>query len=100
MGMGKIIRQIEKEIIQQRADEQRILNEITAATSLDFAERAAGTLDPKKHLYSFETYLTLLDGLKILIYAGVPSDLSLESIQCGYSTGEILARYNIANSQP
>lgn len=41
MAMTEIIKQLEKEILQQREDEQRILNEIAAVVSLDFAQRAA-----------------------------------------------------------
>ena len=40
MAMTEIIKQLEKEILQQREDEQRILNEIAAVVSLDFAQRA------------------------------------------------------------
>ena len=96
MAMTEIIRQLEKEILQQREDEQRILNEIAAVVSLDFAQRAAGVLDPRKHFYSFEAYLILLDNLKVLLYAGMPDDLALESAQCGYDTEKILAIWRLS----
>lgn len=91
MAMIEIIKQLEKEILQQRTDEERILNEIAAVTTLDFAERAASTLDPKKHLYGFEVYLILLNKLKVLLYTGMPDSLALESVQCGYDIEKILA---------
>ena len=96
MAMTEIIRQLEKEILQQRADEQQLKNEIAAVASLEFAERAAGALDPKKHLYGFEAYLILLDNLKVLLYAGMPDDLALESAQCGYDTEKILAIWRLS----
>ena len=90
MSMETIIRQLEKEVLQQWEDEQRILNEIAAVASLEFAERAAGALDPKKHLYGFEAYLILLDNLKALLYVGMSDSLALESVQCGYDAETIL----------
>lgn len=96
MSMETIIRQLEKEVLQQWEDEQRILNEIAAVASLEFAERAAGALDPKKHLYGFEAYLILLDNLKVLLYAGMPDSLALESVQCGYDAETILAIWRLS----
>lgn len=98
MAMTEIIKQLEKEILQQREDEQRILNEIAAVASLEFAERAAGTLDPKKHLYGFEAYLILLYNLKDLLYAGMPDSLALESVQCGYDAEKILTIWRLSKA--
>lgn len=36
----EIIKQFEKEVLRQREDEQRILNEIAAVVSFDFAQQA------------------------------------------------------------
>lgn len=96
MSMETIIRQLEKEVLQQREDEQRILNEIAAVSSLDFAEQAAGALDPRKHLYGFEAYLILLYNLKDLLYAGMPDSLALESVQCGYDAETILTMWRLS----
>ena len=41
MAMTEIIKQLEKEILQQRTDEQQLKNEIAVVTTLEFAERAA-----------------------------------------------------------
>lgn len=90
MAMTEIIKQLEKEILQQREDEQRILNEIAAVASLEFAERAAGTLDPKKHLYSFEGYLSLLQMLETVLHEGMPPDVALDVVQTGWSAEKIL----------
>lgn len=90
MAMTEIIKQLEKEILQQRTDEQQLKNEIAAVASLDFAERAAGALDPKKHLYSFEGYLSLLQMLKTVLYAGMPPDDALDAVQTGWSAEKIL----------
>lgn len=90
MSMETIIRQLKKEILQQRTGEQQLKNEIAAITSLEFAERAAGELDPKKHLYSFEGYLSLLQILKTVLYAGMPSDDALYAVQTGWSAEKII----------
>lgn len=90
MTITEFAKQIGKEVSQQRTEEQGILNQIAAATSLDFAQQAADTLSPKKHLYSFEAYLTILDDLKELLYAGMPNDLALESAQSGFGAETIL----------
>ena len=95
MSMSEVIKQLEKEILQQREDERRILDEIAAVASLDFSERAAGILDPKKHLYGFEAYLILLDNLKVLLCAGMPESLALESVQCGYGVEKILELWRL-----
>lgn len=90
MAMTEIIKQLEKEILQRRVDEQQLKNEIAAAASLDFAERAAVALDPKKHSYSFEGYLSLLQMLKTVLYAGMPPDDALDAVQTGWSVEKIL----------
>lgn len=90
MAMTEIIKQLEKEILQQRTDEQQLKNEIAVVASLEFAERAAGTLDPKKHLYGFEGYLSLLQMLKTVLYAGMLPDDALDAVQTGWSAEKIL----------
>lgn len=96
MAMTEIIKQLEKEILQQREDEQRSLNEIAAVVSFDFAQQVAGVLDPKKHFYGFEAYLILLDNLKALLCAGMPQNLALESVQCGYGAETILTMWRLS----
>lgn len=90
MAMAEIIRQIEKEVLQRREEEQRLKDEIAEAASWEFAEQAADELDPRKHRYGFQAYLTLLGSLKTLLCAGMPESMALESVQCGYDTGTIL----------
>lgn len=90
MAMTEIIKLLEKEVLQQREDEQRIKDEIAAVTTLGFAQKAAGTLDPKKHLYSFEGYLSLLQMLKTVLYAGMPPDDALDAVQTSWSVAKIL----------
>lgn len=51
---------------------------------------AAGALDPKKHLYSFEGYLSLLQMLKTVLYAGMPPDDALDAVQSGWDIEKIL----------
>lgn len=90
MAMTEIIKQLEKELLQQRTDEQQLKNEIAAVASLEFAERAAGALDPQKHLYSFEGYLSLLQMLQTVLYAGMPPDDALDAVQTSWGAEKIL----------
>ena len=90
MAMTEIIKQLEKELLRQKTDEQQLKNEIAAGVSLDFAEQAANTLDPKKHLYGFEGYLSLLQMLKTVLYAGMPPNDALDAVQTGWSAEKIL----------
>lgn len=98
MAMEEIVKLLGKEVSQKREDEQRILNEIAAVATLEFAQQAADTLNPRKHLYGFESYLILLENLKALLYAGMPDDLALESVQCGYDAGTILAMWKLSKA--
>ena len=93
MGMAEIIGQIGKEILQQRADEQRLLGEIAEITSLEFAERAAGALGPAKHLCGFEGYLSMLQRLLAVLPEGMPPDDALDAVQTGWSTDKILTAW-------
>ena len=90
MSMTELLKQLEKEILQQRTDEQRLKNEIAAAVSLGFAQQAAGALEPKKHLYGFDGYLSLLQKLVTLLLAGMPPDDALDAVQTGWSAEKIL----------
>lgn len=96
MSMGKIIKQLEKEILRQREEEQRIRNEIAAVTSFEFAQQAANALDPTKQRFGFEEYLILLGDLKMLLYAGMPDKLALESVQCGCGAETILKAWRLS----
>jgi len=91
MSMEKIIKGLEREILQQRREEQEILNRIAAVTSPEFAGRAAGVLDPRKHFYGFECYLSLLLTLETVLYAEVPPDDALDVVQTGWDAKTILS---------
>lgn len=99
MAMTEIIKQIEKEILQRREDEQRILNQIAMVASLEFAERAAGILNPKKHLYGFEGYLLLLQMLTTVLHAGMPPDDALDAVQTGWSAEMILEIWRYSQNE-
>ena len=99
MSMAEVIKQMEKEARQQRKDEQRLLNEIAKAGTVEFAQRAAGALDPKKHLYSFEGYLSLLQILVTLLLAGMPPDDALDATQTGWSAEKILEKWRYMENE-
>lgn len=90
MSMVEIVKQIETEIRQQRKDEQKLINEITTTTNLEFAQKAASILNPKKHLYSFEGYLSLLQMLLTALLAGIPPNEALDAVQTGWEIEKIL----------
>jgi hypothetical protein len=75
---------------QQYDREHRILEEIAAVETIEFAEMAKKTLDPVTHAYSFEDYLELLDNLKTLLYAGMPPGLALDAVQTGLYVDHLL----------
>ena len=84
-----------KQVLNQRAQEQETLCKLAAITSFEFAEQAAEILDPKKHSYSFTTYLVLLENLVKVIDAGMPNCLALELVQTGYSAEVILSFWRL-----
>lgn len=91
-----MMKEVVKEHRKQRRQEQKLLAEIAAIASQEFAERAAGELNSRKHLYGFGTYLTLLEDLKTLLYGGIPENIAFDSVQSGYRPKEILAIYSSA----
>jgi hypothetical protein len=90
LSITEIIKSLQKEIGQQRQQEREILGEIAAVETMEFAERAAKELDPTTHAYSFEAYLTLLENLRVLLSAGMPPDLALDSVQAGWDIDKLL----------
>lgn len=98
MSLSALIDGIQKEVTRQRHQEQEALQEIAAITSQEFAEQAAGKLDSKKHVYSFEAYLVLLERLKNLIYAGMPNCLALDAVQTGEEADKILQSWRFSGS--
>lgn len=97
MSITEIIKSLQKEIGQQRQQEREILGEIAAVETMEFAERAAKELDPTTHAYSFEAYLTLLENLRALLYAGMPPDIALDSVQTGWNVDELLSIWRYEN---
>ena len=98
MAMTEIIKQLEKEFMQQRTNEQQLKNEIAAVTTLEFTERAADVLSPRKHLYSFEGYLSSLQMLKTVLYEGMPPDVALDAVQTGWNAEKILEAWRTMKS--
>ena len=87
MALTEILMQIEKELIDQRNQEAELLQKIAVLTTPEFAGITQRTLDSKKHEYSFEGYLTLLEKL---LQNGMPAYLALDSVQSGYDIDKIL----------
>ena len=97
MSIAKIIEAMQREAIQARAEEQATLQDIAQITTLEFAEEAAGVLDPRKHAYPFKAYLILLSNLKELLLAGMPQEYALDSVQTGWGTDSILSVWRLEN---
>lgn len=83
MSIQKIIDAMQAKETQIRKEEQRLLQEIAKITSVEFAEQASNELDPKKHVYDFEQYISMLRTLKNLLAAGVQNCKAIEAVQCG-----------------
>lgn len=97
MSIQKIIDAMQAKETQIREEEQRLLQEIAKMTSVEFAEQAADELDPKKHLYDFEEYISILQKLKTLLVAGMPNCQAIEMAQSGLNVEAILHFYNRFN---
>lgn len=83
MNIQKIIDAMQIKETQIRKEEQRLLQEIAKITSVEFAEQASNELNPKKHVYDFEQYISMLRTLKNLLAAGVQNCKAIEAVQCG-----------------
>lgn len=90
MSLSKLVAEMQREFTQNREIEKRTLQEIAAITTTEFAEQAAEILDPTKHAYSFEGYLTLLKNLREIIKAGVPEEYALDAVQTAWNVETIL----------
>lgn len=85
MSLLELVSEMEQRVDKQRKQEQKTLQAIAAMTTPEFAEQAAETLDSRKHQYSFQTYLGMLDELQNLIAAGIVNCYALEAVQMGVS---------------
>ena len=81
MSLTAIVLEMQREIEQYRDQEKKMLQEIGALTSYEFAEQVADILDVRKHAYSMEAYLELLSRLQQLIKAGIPNCYALDMVQ-------------------
>ena len=99
MSIQKIIDAMQTKGTQIRKEEQRLLQEIAKITSVEFAEQAADELDPKKHLYDFEEYISILQKLKTLLVAGMPNCQAIEIAQSGLNVEAILHFYKRFNQR-
>lgn len=64
-----------------RNKEREVLERIAASTSVEFAAQAAEELDSKKHVYSFETYVAMLQDLEKCVRRGLPNCVALQLVQ-------------------
>ena len=97
MSIAKIVEAMQREALQARSEEQATLQDIAKIATVEFAEEAAGVLDPRKHTYTFEAYLILLSNLKELLLAGMPPEYALDSAQTGWDTDRILSIWRLEN---
>lgn len=90
MSLSKLVEEMQREFTQNREIEKNTLQEIAAITTTELAEQAAAILDPTKHAYSFEGYLTLLKNLREVIAAGMPEEYALDAVQTAWNVETIL----------
>ena len=98
MNLTALVAELEREVREQRQQEQNTLQTIADFTSPEFAEQAADVLDSKKHSYSFEAYLVLLGRLQELISAGMPNCLALDMVQTCETTESLINAWRLANA--
>ncbi len=91
MSLTRLVEEMQRQYRQAKAEEHTRLQEIATITTIEFAEEAAGALDPRKHAYSFGAYLRLLSDLKTLLSAGMPQEMALDSVQTGLDAEKILS---------
>lgn len=100
MNITEYVKILAQKQIYMQEKEQEILQKIAAITTPEFAQQAAETLNPKKHPYSFDGYLSLLQILRTILHEGIPSDVALDVVQTGWDVetiigyGELLKRTN------
>lgn len=99
MSIAKIVEAMQQEAVKARMEERETLKSIANISTVEFAEEAAGVLDPTKHAYTFEAYLILLSNLKELLLAGMPSEYALDSVQTGWSTDRLLSIWRTGNER-
>ena len=99
MSIAKIVEAMQREAHKARMEEQEMLQSIANISTVEFAEEAAGVLDPTKHAYTFEAYLILLSNLKELLLAGMPPEYALDSVQTGWSTDRLLSIWRTRNER-
>lgn len=97
MSMLMAMDAMQKYALRQREQEREALQHIANIVSVDYAETAAETLDHRKHNYSFEGYLELLNGLKDLLLAGLEPVAALDAVQTGWTVEIILSFWRCGN---
>lgn len=98
MSLSALVAKMKQEAKEKRQQEREILQEIAAITSPEFAEQAAKALDSRKHVYSFDGYLVLLERLKRLIAEDVPNCQALEMVQTGETAETIISAWRLVNA--
>ena len=99
MSLSELVEETQREVIAGRQQEQEILQEIAAITSVEFAEQAAEILDARKHAYSMEAYLELLSRLQQLINAGIPNCYVLDMVQTCKTVDTLLEEWRFYKSE-
>ena len=99
MNITEYVKILAQKQIYMQGKEREILQEIAAITTPEFAQQAAKTLDPKKHLYSFDGYLSLLQTLRTALYGGIPSDVALDAAQTGWNEETIIGMWRAMKEQ-
>jgi len=81
LSLSELVVAIQEEFTRNRQIERETLQQIAGITTVEFAEQAAAILDPAKHAYSFEEYLIILQNLREVLAAGVPSGKTAEFVE-------------------
>lgn len=84
---------LQQQAIKQREKENELLSGIAALSDYETAEAAADIYATEKHAYSFDGYLYQLSKLKMVLAAGMPTDMALEAVDTCLDAETIIGYY-------
>lgn len=93
MALSGLVKVLERQAVRQRAEENKLLENIAILSSYETAEAAADIYAPEKHAYSFDGYLSQLSKPETVLAAGVPADIALEAVDTCLDTLKIIKNY-------
>ena len=88
-----LARAVQKKLMKQRKEENRLLKSIAELADYETAEAAADIYAVGKHAYSYDDYLHQLEKLCMVLKAGIPADIALVAVDSCLDAKAIIADY-------